>query len=44
MDNLKRLLRKDELDFEKRNFKGKLAGTAYKYSQSLDGLARRQGL
>lgn len=35
-DNFKWLGKKDEVDFEKVKFKGKLAGKSWKYSQSLD--------
>ncbi len=34
------LLRKEEIEFEKKKFKGILAGKAYKYSRNIDGLIR----
>ncbi len=38
LKRLKWLLRKEEIDFERAKYKGKLAGQGYKYSRSIDGL------
>ncbi len=40
LQNFKWLALKDEIEFEQRKFKGKLAGKANKYSQHLDGIIR----
>jgi hypothetical protein len=40
VENFKWLLTSEEIEFEKKKFRGKLAGKAYKYSQNIDGLIR----
>lgn len=40
IDDFKGLLTRDELDFEQRKFRGKLAAKSYQYSRQLDGLVR----
>lgn len=40
VDQFKWLLKYDEVAFEEKKFKGKLAGKAYKYAKHIDGLIR----
>lgn len=40
VDSFNWLVRKEELEFKKIKFRGKLAGQAYKYSRNIDGLIR----
>jgi len=43
-DQLSFLVRRDELEFKKRSFRGKQAGMLYKYSNHLDGLIRTRAI
>jgi len=40
VENFKWMIKKEEVEFEKMKFKGKLAGKAYKYSRNIDGIIR----
>ena len=40
IDSLKWMLTKEEIEFEKKKFRGKLAGKSFKYSTNIDGLVR----
>ena len=40
LDKFQWLLKSEEVNFEKKRFRGKLAGKAYKYSRHIDGLIR----
>lgn len=44
IDELKWLARADELELEKKNFRGKLAGKSWKYAQNLRALIRTRAI